>query len=158
MAAEPRPCTRMSLLAAEADDVPDDEEIAGEIEFFDQRQVRARSGAGALLQIVIGGGRSVLSRALPRCAGAGTNHGFAFRDRVAREFVAQVVEREFQARGKFHGVGDGLGQVGEEPRHFCGDFRWRSELRASRRPASSSVLWWRMQVKTSQSARSWGVA
>ena len=34
------------LLAAEAHDVPDDEEVAGEVELLDQMRVRARSGGG----------------------------------------------------------------------------------------------------------------
>ena len=39
-----------------------------------------------------------------------------------------------------------------------GDLRYRSALRASRRPAASSVVWWWTQVSTSNSGRSPGVA
>ena len=47
---------------------------------------------------------------------------FALGDGVAREAVAEVGESEFQALGDGAGVGDGLGQIGEEARHFGGRF------------------------------------
>ena len=55
------------------------------------------------------------------------------------------------------GVGDGFGHIGEQPRHLRAGLTWRSELRASSRPASWSVVLWRMQVNTSSSSRSAGL-
>ena len=50
-------------------------------------------------------------------------HGLAFGHGIAREFVAEIVEGEFEARGKFDRVGDGFGQVGEELLHFLRRFQ-----------------------------------
>ena len=41
---------------------------------------------------------------------------------VARELVAEVVEREFESDEMSTGVGDGFGQVGEEAGHFARGF------------------------------------
>ena len=67
-------------------------------------------------------------------------HGLAFGHGIAWELVAEIVESEFETRGKFERVGDGFGQVGEELLHFLrGDFKKRSALRVSRRPAVERV-------------------
>ena len=45
-------------------------------------------------------------------------HGFAGRDGVSGELVAEVGQGELETIGKFAGVGDGLGKVGKEARHL----------------------------------------
>ena len=84
------------FLAAEANDVPDDQKIARQIEFFDQRQFALNLPPRFLIV------RAVTRRSfLPSCAAAGNEfcvspsaHG------IFREFVAQILEREFKPRGK----------------------------------------------------------
>ncbi len=50
-------------------------------------------------------------------------HGLAFGHGIAREFVAEIVEGEFEAIGKFLCVGDGFGQIGEELLHLLRRFQ-----------------------------------
>ncbi len=50
-------------------------------------------------------------------------HGLALGHGIAREFVAEIVEGEFQAGGKFLRIGDGFGQVGEELLHLLRGFQ-----------------------------------
>jgi hypothetical protein len=90
-----------AVLAAEAHDVPDDQEIAGQFELFDQRQLAFDLPPGALVIGLIAAARALIHT---RAQEAG--HGFALGHGVAREFVAQIGEREFQARGDFEGIGD----------------------------------------------------
>ena len=40
------------------------------------------------------------------------------RQRKVREAIAEVLEREGQAQGQLAGGGDGVGQIGEAPRHL----------------------------------------
>jgi hypothetical protein len=49
-------------------------------------------------------------------------HSFAFGYGIAGKLVAEIVEREFEARGKFERVGDGFGQVGEKLLHLLRGF------------------------------------
>ena len=62
-------------------------------------------------------------KAFPRALVQERIHGFAFGHGIARKFVAEIVEREFEARRKFERVGDGFGQVGEELLHFLRGFQ-----------------------------------
>jgi len=50
LAAEPRPCTRNILLVQKWDEVPHDEEVAGEIELLDELQFAFDLAAGAMLR------------------------------------------------------------------------------------------------------------
>jgi hypothetical protein len=119
------------LFAAEADDVPDDEEISGEVELLDEMEFAFDLAAGALLQVLIM--EAVLWDAVARKRDAITpagafvgalaqkrHHGLAFGHGITRKFVAQIAKLEFEAGGKFGGVGDGFRQVGEELGHFFG--------------------------------------
>src|SRR5579864_3811261 len=87
------------LLAAEANQVPDDQKIAGELELFDQRQFAFDLGLGALLQI--SGSRAVARlKSLPRPFAQERHHALAFGYGIFGKFVAQVLQRKFEARGK----------------------------------------------------------
>ena len=110
------------LLTAVADQVPDDEEVAGEFEFFDEGKFFLDLAAGAGLQVLRGAAVAV-AESFPRALAQERVHGLAFGHGIAREFVAEIVEREFQARGKFERVGDGFGQIGEELLHFLRGFQ-----------------------------------
>jgi hypothetical protein len=105
----------MAFSLAEAHDVPDDQEIAGQLELFDERQLALDLAAGALVIRLVAAARALIH------ALAQEGHlRFALGHGVAREFVAEVGQGEFQARRNFERVSDGLGQVGEEARHFAG--------------------------------------
>ena len=103
------------LALAEVDDVPDDEEVAGEVELLDQvelfldlrlrpRRQRPEAGArgvpGEVAQI---GGR--------RLAGG---------QRVLGEAVAEVGQSEIELLGELEAGGQGLGKIGEQPGHLLG--------------------------------------
>ena len=107
------PLRQNAVVAAETHDVPDDQEIAGQFQLFDQRQL-ALDLPPRLLVI----GLVAPPRAFIRALAQERLHGFARRHGIARKFVAQIGQREFQARGNFRGVA-----------------RW---LRADRRTAAPS--------------------
>ena len=102
-----------ALLAGEAHEVPDDEEVAAEAEFFDEREFAFDLLAGAVVIGLIAAARAFVGQ-LPEEGG----DGFAGRQRVFGELVAEIGEREAEARRDGLGVGDGFGDVGEELRHF----------------------------------------
>ena len=106
-----------AVIAAEVHDVPHDEEIAGEIEFLDEGQLALDLLAGALVV-----GDVAEAGALVGALAQETHHGLAFGDGIARELVAEVGEGEVEARCDLGGVGDGVGNVGEERGHFGGRF------------------------------------
>ena len=110
------------VFAAKADDIPHDQEIAGEIELFDQGQFAFDLLACAFLAVGI-------ARAITR------NHPFtgalaqelhfrlAVGHRIFRELVAQIFQCKFQARRKDLRIGDGFGKVRKKPLHFSGRFQ-----------------------------------
>jgi len=105
------------VLFAETHDVPNDEEIARQIELFDECQFTFHLPLGALVIRLIAQARALV--------GALSQEGhlrLALRHGVAREAIAQVGEGEFEAFGNGAGVVDGLGQIGEQARHFSGRF------------------------------------
>ena len=118
------------LLMAESDQVPDDQEISGQLEFFDQSKFAFDLAAGASLQFRSG---AAVTR-LKSFAGAlaqERHHALAFGHRIFWKLIAQAFEGEFETGRKLDSIGDGLGQIGEERLHFCGDFTWHSELRTA---------------------------
>ncbi len=105
----------MPLFAAELDQVPDDEEVARQSQLLDERQLALDLPAGALVIGLVAAARAFVG-ALPQKR----IHRFAFGHRVLRKLVAEIGEDEFQAGGKLDRVGDGVGEVGEQTRHFGG--------------------------------------
>ena len=108
-------------LAAEANDVPDNEEVAGQVEFFDQVQLTLDLSPGPLTKVGSGAAIALLKSfqsALPQ----ERHHGLAFRNRVFWEFIAKIAELELEALGKFDRIGEGFRQIGEELLHFLGRF------------------------------------
>ncbi len=112
------PLRENPVFPAELDDVPDDEKVTGELQFFDQRQlaldlppcffvIRQIAAPGAFL------GALAQKR----------HHGLARRDRVAWKLVTQIGERKIQTRGNLSRVGDGFGQVGKQAGHFRRGFQ-----------------------------------
>jgi hypothetical protein len=97
-----------AFLAAEVDDVPDDQEVAREIELLDQRQLLLDLAPGAVVVRTIAAARAFVGP--PRQERV---HRLAGRNRVERELVSQIGEREVEARGDAQRVGDSLRQIGE---------------------------------------------
>ena len=110
--------------AAELDDVPNDQEIAGEVEFFDEREFLFDLSVGAAAEF---GGEGVwiiaIALALGDTLAKERVHGFAGRDRIFGELVAEIGERELQAIGKFAGVGDGFREVAEDAAIWRASFK-----------------------------------
>ncbi len=100
------------LLAAEANEIPDDEEISGEFEFFDQGEFAFDLVAGAGFEIRCSAAIALLET-FPGAFAQKRIHGLAFGNGIAGEFIAEIVEREFEAGRKFECVGDGFGHIGE---------------------------------------------
>ncbi len=105
------------VLFAEAHDVPNDQEIAGQIELFDERKFAFHLALGTLVI-----GLVTHPRALVGAFAQERHLRFAIGDGVAREAIAQVGESEFEALGDDAGVVDGFRQIGEKARHFGGRF------------------------------------
>ena len=105
------------VLFAEAHDVPNDQEVAGEMELFNQREFALDLLAGALVIRPVAAARALVGEFAQQA-----HLGLAFGDGVAGELVAEVGQREIQTRGDFARVGNGFGEVGEKPRHFGGRF------------------------------------
>ena len=105
-----------AFAAAELDDVPDDQEIAFELQLFDHGELVFNLTAGFFVIRAV-----AVSRALFRALAQKGGLGFAVGQRVARKLIAEVFEREGKARGEFAGFGDGFGDVGKQTRHLrCG--------------------------------------
>ena len=73
------------LFAAEANDVPNDQEIAGEIEFFNHRQLALDLFAGFFVVAAIAG-----NHAFPRAFAKKMHLWLAVRNGIFRKFVAQI--------------------------------------------------------------------
>ncbi len=98
-----------ALAQAEAHDVPDDQEVAGELELLDQVEL--------LLDLRLGLGGQRPEAALGAVPGDVAQVGgrrLARRQRVLGEAVAEVGEGEVEALGELGRGGDRLGEIREE--------------------------------------------
>ena len=101
------------LLPAEIDDVPDDQEVAGEIEPLDQIELAHHLRAGALVKRPVAVARADLGDLAQE-----RRLGLAVGDRIFREAITEVVHAELQPIGQFaRGVHRG-GAIREQPRHL----------------------------------------
>ena len=104
----------LRLLAGEAHDVVDGEEVAGVVEPGDQRQLLGEQGAH-----VVGDAAGEAPRGMLPCQVIQVRlGGFAGRHRLLGVLVAQLVEREADAVGDLQRARHGLRVVGEQARHF----------------------------------------
>src|SRR5207302_3220890 len=104
-----------AALAAEADDVPHDQEIAGEVEPLDHAELVLELPADARRDRPI----ALACAALGERAQAAARR-LAGRERELRKTVAQVRERERAALGDAAALADGVGHVPEQRRHLRG--------------------------------------
>ena len=136
------------VLAAEIDDVPDDQEVAGELELLDQielaRDLRARP------LVMAGSARARQS------ASAQERRSLARRHGIVGEAVAEIGHRVLQPIGEL-ASGRRLRMIANSaPSPPAASGTARRSARAGGRPRAS-VVWWWMQVRTSNSGRSAGV-
>ncbi len=97
------------LAPAEVDEVPDDQEVAGQVQLPDQRQL-ALDLATRLLVV----GPIALARARVRHPREVRELRLARGHRVVREAIAEVVQREAEPIGQLLGAAQQVGPIGEE--------------------------------------------
>ena len=103
----------MRFSQAEAHDVPDDQEVAGEIELLDHRELLLDLGLGLRRQRTEAG-----ARAVPGDLAQKRRRRLAGRQRIVGKSVAQVREREVEALRELARAVEGLRDVREELRHL----------------------------------------
>ena len=138
-----------SLRAREAHDVVHGEEVrrvierGDQLEFVRQRFPRALRNALGIARFCAGFHES-LKRLLRRRIACAQLLGIA---------MGQFVEAEVETVEEAERLGEGSGASANSRAISRGSLRWRSALAWVRRPAASSVVFSRMQVRTSASAR-----
>ena len=155
LAAEPRPWQRISLSCArEGDDVVDGEEIARVVELGDEREFVVEPLCDFVRNAV---GISVFGIALLRARPGQILQmllrGLARRHRLVGIFVFELAEREAAGFGDLDGAGDGVGKVGEQPRHLRRRLEMPLGIDAAASRLRRCVHFSRMQVSTSASGR-----
>ena len=104
-----------ALLFGEAHEVPDDQEIAAEPQLVDELQFAFDLLARAVVIRLIAAARAFVGQ-LPEKRG----NGLARRQRIVGKLIAEIGQREAEARRNDLRVGDGFRNVGEKLRHFRG--------------------------------------
>ena len=117
------------VVAAELDNIPDDQEIAFEPEFLDQRKLTFNLTAGFLVVWP-----ETFVRAFIRCACGEMTPSFRRRHRIVGELIAKILQRELKPGRKLDGVGDSFRKIVKEPRHFCRCFEMTVGI-AGKQPA-----------------------
>src|SRR5260370_36425114 len=107
------------LCPAETNDVPDDEEIAGQVELFDNGQFPFDLLRSALILDSI-----AMNHALEGAAAQKGDLRFFVGCRIDGELIAKIFENKFQAGRELFRVLNGLGQVRKKGGHLC----WRLEV------------------------------
>ena len=101
------------FFAAKADNVPDDQKVAGEVEFFDQGELAVNLTPRAFVARAVAENHSFV-RALAKEFHLRPAAG----NRIGGKLIAEVVQAKLQATGKNFRGGNGLGKIGEKRRHF----------------------------------------
>ena len=105
----PAPLHEDVLLPAVVDDVPDDQEVAGEIELLDQIEL-----AGDLRARLVVIRAVAIARARFGDVAQERHLGLAGRHRIRREAVAEIGHRVFEPLGQRRGARERVGTIGEE--------------------------------------------
>ena len=123
------------MLTAETDQVPYDQEVAGESKFFDQDEFTLNLALGTGFQ-VCGCPSIALLETFAGPLAQKRHHALAFGHGIFGKLIAQIFEREVEPRGKLCSVGNGLREIGEKFRH--GLRRFQVALGIARKQASGS--------------------
>ncbi len=120
------------LLPAEIDNVPDDQEVADEIEFCNEIQLTCHLRARPVVE-----GPVPIAGADLRDLPEERDLALPVRHRICRKAVAQVAHAELQAIGQLARGVHGLGAIGKQPGHLGG--RLQVALGVGREPASGEM-------------------
>ena len=111
----PAPLHQDALLAAEIDDVPDDQEIAGQAEFLDEVEFAGDLRAGFVVE-----GPVPFAGTHERDGPQERRGRLAGRHGVIGKLIAEIVHGIVQTIRKVPGCLEGLGHVPEQRRHVVG--------------------------------------
>ena len=103
------------VMAAEIDDVPDDEEVAGEIETLDEIELTRNLRAGPIVIRPIALPRAQVGQLAEKRA-----VGLARRHRIVGKAIAEIGHRVVEPLAERLGRGEPRGQIAKQPRHFFG--------------------------------------
>src|SRR5438477_6141586 len=81
------------LFAAKSNDVPDDQEVPGKMQLFDQRQFALYLALGAFKQIIVPFSAIPVFKAFFRPLAKKRIHGFSLGNGIARKFVTEIGHR-----------------------------------------------------------------
>ncbi len=120
------------LLPAVVDDVPDDQEVAGEIELLDEIELAGDLRARLLVIRAI-----AIARADFRHVAQERRRGLARRHGIDREAISQIRHRVLEPLGQRLRACERFGKIGEELRHHLG--RLEISLGVSRQPSAGGI-------------------
>ena len=132
MAADPAALHEDVLLTAVIDDVPDDQEVAGEIELLDEIEL-----AGNLCARLVVIGPIPIARAHLRHVAEERGGGFARRHGIDRESISQIRHRVLEPLGQRRRSRERFGTIGKQLRHHLG--RLEVALGISCQPSSRGI-------------------
>ena len=114
-------------MLAVTDDVPDDKEVARKAELCDKSELVFGLLQGTFEERLFETRAEALANAFIDAFGEEAIHGVVVGDRIAGEFIAEVVEREFESLADDARVGNGFRQIAEECVHLA---RWAEVAKA----------------------------
>ena len=94
-------------------EIPHDQKISGEIEFFDDGKFTLDLKRGRLILRTV-----AVNHAIERALAKEFHLRFVIWSGIDGKFVTEILERELQARSKFRGVGDGFRKIRKKCAHL----------------------------------------
>src|SRR5207245_45769 len=85
------------LFAAKSNDVPDDQEVPGKVQLFDQRQFALYLALAAFKQIIVPFSAIPVLKAFFRALAKKRIHRFSLGNGIARKFVAEISQAVLEA-------------------------------------------------------------
>ena len=140
------PLHQNAFALAELHDVPDDEEVSGESEFGDERQLALRLllGAGKKLGVVFG--QIAVANAFVGALFKERLHRLAVRDGIVREAVAEIAHLVGEPRGKlarcWRWPREDRGRAAASRARSAGSARRWAQAGGQPSPACSGGGWW----------------
>src|SRR5882724_4177886 len=89
------------LFAAKSNDVPDDQEVTGKMQLFDQRQFALYLALGAIKHIIVSFSAIPVLKAFFRALAKKRIHRFSLGNEIARKFVAEISQGVLESCGEF---------------------------------------------------------
>ncbi len=115
----PAPLHEDVVMAAEIDDVPDDEEVAGEIEALDEIELARNLRAGPIVIRTIALARAQVGQLAEKRAVR-----LARRHRIVGKAIAEIGHRVVEPLAEHLCRGERRGQIAKQPRHLF----WRFQI------------------------------